>query len=105
VKTNPSTSWLKVQNSYHWAQNSKQIQCDVCFAKDKPQKDLNEQSAEWSFVLTQIRFKSQICNMKVCSDPSFRAFHTKSQFSDQHLTEKSTLHNCMYHFSLHTDIF
>jgi DNA-directed RNA polymerase subunit RPC12/RpoP len=60
--TNPSTSWLKVQNNDHLPQNGKQIQCDVCSTKDKPGKDLNVQSAKWCFVLTLTGFKCQNCN-------------------------------------------
>jgi hypothetical protein len=45
----PSTSWLKVQNSYHWLQKDKQIQCGV-FQKKKNSKDLNVQRAMWCCV-------------------------------------------------------
>jgi hypothetical protein len=56
-KTNTSTSWLKVKNSDQWPQIGKQIQCGVCFTKDKPGKDLNVQNAKWCFGLIQIRYK------------------------------------------------
>jgi hypothetical protein len=73
-KTNPSTSWLKVQNSDHWPQNGKQIWCGVCSTKEKPIEDLNVQSAKWCFMLTQIRFKCQNCNVRLCFDPCLRVF-------------------------------
>jgi len=34
----PSNGWLKVQNSYHWPQNGKQVQCSVCTAKKQTRK-------------------------------------------------------------------
>jgi len=39
-RPSPSTSWLKVQNSYHCPQIDKEIQCIVCSTKGKPGKDL-----------------------------------------------------------------
>jgi hypothetical protein len=70
-------------------------------AKDKPRKNLNIQSLQWYFMLTLIIFKCQNCNVGLCFDPCLRIFHTKLQFSDQHLTGKSTLHNCnIFHLKL-----
>jgi hypothetical protein len=34
-KTNLSIGRLRVQNSDHWPQNGKQMQCAVCLAEDK----------------------------------------------------------------------
>jgi len=48
----PSSSWLKVQNSYHSPQTGKQIQCHLCSTKRKPGKDLNVQNAKCSCILT-----------------------------------------------------
>jgi len=41
---------------------------------------------------------------RVCFAPYLRVFHTKSQFSDQHLPGKIR-HNCEYSFPLRTDVF
>jgi len=37
-KINSSTSWLKMQNSDHWPQDGKQIQCGMCSAKTNQEK-------------------------------------------------------------------
>jgi len=95
---NLSTSWLG--STKYWPQNGKQIQCGVCSTKD-----LNVQSAKWSFVSTWIRFKCLECNVGLCFDPCLWVFHTKSQFSCEHLIGKSISQKCKYHFSLCTNIF
>jgi len=87
----PQTTPEKDQNPFH--------QLAQYSALWVPQKT-NVKTAKQCFLLTWIGFKGWDCNVGLCSDPCLRVFHTKLQFSDQHLTGKIRLHDCKYHFSL-----